>query len=50
MVDTFIDHRNEVNMFKLCSETSNRSRVVSLQRFDHFDIISMVVSIGYGKM
>ena len=33
---------NNVNMFKTHCGTTNRRRVVSLQRFEHFDVIPLV--------
>ena len=39
---TLIDHSNNVNMFKTHCGTTNRRRVVSLQRFEHFDVTPLV--------
>ena len=48
MVNTLIDHRNDVKMFKTQVEppwihgTTSRRRVFSQQSFEHYDVISMV--------
>ena len=39
---TLIDHSNNVNMFKTHCGTTNRRRVMSLQRFEHFDVTPLV--------
>ena len=39
---TVIDHSNNVNMLKTHCGTTTRRRVVSLQRFEHFDVIPLV--------
>ena len=58
MVHTLIDHRNDVKMFKLkCNHHGSmelqaaRESVVSLQSFQHYDVISLVdKSIDHGKL
>ena len=57
MVNTLIDHRNDVKMFKTqveppwIHETTSRRRVFSQQSFEHYDVISMVgKSIEHGKL
>ena len=49
MVYTLIDHRNDtIKCSKLCSETTSRRRVVSLE---FYGIISMVYkSVDHGKL
>ena len=41
MVCTLIDHRNDVKTFQIQVQPSRR-RLVSLQSFEHFDVISTV--------
>ena len=49
MVYTVIDHRNYNYKFK--SGTTSRRRVVSLKRFEHFDVVSKVDnSTDHGKL
>ena len=50
MVCSFIDHKNDVKMFKICSENTWLRLVVPLE-FAHFDMISMFEkSTDHGKM
>ena len=57
MVNTLIDHRNDVKIFKTqvgppwIHGTTSRRRVFSQQSFEHYDVISMVAkSIEHGKL
>ena len=57
MVNTFIEHKDDVEVFKTQVEppwihgTTSRRRVFSQQSFEHYDVISMVdKSIEHGKL
>ena len=41
MVCTLNDDRNDINMFKTQVEPRTGGRVISLQSFDHFEVVSI---------
>ena len=51
MLCTLINHKNDVNTIENACGTTSHRQVVSLQSFEHFDIIFLVnKSINHGKL
>ena len=49
MVCTLNDDRNDINMFKTQVEPRTGDRVISLQSFDRFDVVSIVVDLFFSQ-
>ena len=47
MVCTLNEDRNDINMFKTQVEPRTENRVISLQSFDNFDVVFIVVDLFF---
>ena len=47
MVCTLNEDKNDINMFKTQVEPRTENRVISLQSFDNFDVVFIVVDLFF---
>ena len=47
MVCTLNEDRNDINMFETQVEPRTENRVISLQSFDNFDVVFIVVDLFF---